>query len=108
MQLEMAARPIGTPKTGGRQKGTRNQRTRDFQAAVSASGVTPLEYMLAVMRDETVDPGRRDGMAKAAAPYIHPRLASMEAKIGLSVLDKLDDSEQRALAAALAALIGEP
>jgi hypothetical protein len=36
----------------------------------------PLEYMLAVMRDETAPPERRDEMAKAAAPFVHPRLAA--------------------------------
>ena len=60
----------GRTKTGGRQKGVANKRTQQFQAAVADSGLTPLQYMLAVLRDE---------MAKAAAPYIHPRLASIEA-----------------------------
>lgn len=35
------------------------------------SGVTPLEYMLAVMNDAEGDPDRRDKMAIAAAPYVH-------------------------------------
>ena len=69
----------GRTKTGGRQKGVANKRTQQFQAAVADSGLTPLQYMLAVPRDETADPERRDEMAKAAAPYIHPRLASIEA-----------------------------
>ena len=43
-----------------------------------AEGVPPLEYMLAVMRDEQAEAHRRDEMAKAAAPYIHPRLATIE------------------------------
>jgi hypothetical protein len=34
--------------------------------------------MLRVMRDQNVDPHRRDYMAKAAAAYIHPRLSSSE------------------------------
>jgi len=36
-----------------------------------------LDYMLRVMRDETAEPTRRDAMAKAAAPYVHPSLASV-------------------------------
>jgi hypothetical protein len=67
------SRPKGLPKTGGRQKGVANARIREFNAAVSASGLTPLEYMLAVLRDESVEPDRRDRMAAAAAPYIQPR-----------------------------------
>jgi hypothetical protein len=43
--------------------------------AIAASGLTPLDYMLSVMRDEKVEAHRRDEMAKAAAPYVHPRIA---------------------------------
>lgn len=43
---------------------------------VRKKGDTPLEYMLNVMRDETVDSKRRDAMAAAAAPYLHPRLSN--------------------------------
>jgi hypothetical protein len=32
--------------------------------------------MLAVIRDEQADLQRRDDMAKAAAPHVHPRLAA--------------------------------
>ena len=34
--------------------------------------------MLQVMRDPLVDVDRRDDMAKAAAPYVHPKLAAIE------------------------------
>ena len=37
--------------------------------------ITPLEYMLAVMSDPDADPLRRDKMAIAAAPFMHPRVA---------------------------------
>ena len=36
--------------------------------------------MLRVMRDPTVEPHRRDAMAKAAAPYVHPTLAAVAHK----------------------------
>jgi hypothetical protein len=39
---------------------------------------------MTVLRDETVEPQRRDEMAKAAAPYIHPRLSSVEAQIAIT------------------------
>ena len=74
-------RPVGLPKTGGRRKGSRNKRTGEFKAAVLAAGVTPLEYMLAVMRDPSVDADRRDRMAAAAAPFLHPRLQAVEARV---------------------------
>jgi hypothetical protein len=52
-----------------------------------AEGVSPLEYMLALMRqpsdheDPKVQVAReamRFEAAKAAAPYVHPRLAAVE------------------------------
>ena len=46
-------------------------------AAIGASGPTPLDYMLQVMRDETQELAKRLDAAKAAAPYVHPRLASV-------------------------------
>ena len=91
---------------GGRRRGTPNKATAARQAQVAASGKTPLEVMLSNMRFadeqaatllqrliklETPEP---DGFnlfrevsrlrqvsqdcAKDAAPYIHPRLASVE------------------------------
>jgi len=41
----------------------------------SKTKMTPLEYMLAVMRDEAADEVRRDRMAIAAAAYVHERAA---------------------------------
>jgi len=38
-------------------------------------GGTPLDYMLAVMRDERATPARRDKMALAAAPFVHQRMS---------------------------------
>jgi hypothetical protein len=67
-------------KTGGRQKGTRNRATAEARAAAEASGTLPLDYMLAVMHDPAADPKRRDAMAMAAAPYLHPKLSTVEAK----------------------------
>lgn len=65
-------------KTGGRQKGTPNKATAALAAEIAATGETPLEYMLRVMRDPVAEYDRRDKMAAAAAPYIHPKLASTE------------------------------
>jgi hypothetical protein len=33
--------------------------------------------MIRVMNDPTTEPHRRDAMAKAAAPYLHPQLAAI-------------------------------
>ena len=64
-------------KTGGRRKGTPNRRTAEMRAEMAVSGEMPLDYMIRVMRDPTTEPHRRDAMAKAAAPYLHPQLAAI-------------------------------
>ena len=43
----------------------------DMRSEAAAEGMSPLDYMLWVMRDPTADPSRRDRMAIAAAPYAH-------------------------------------
>lgn len=40
----------------------------------AATGQTPLEYMLSVMNDPDADEGRKDRLAVAAAPYMHPKM----------------------------------
>ena len=65
-------------KTGGRTAGTLNKRTQAMLEEIASTGETPLQYMLRVMRDPEATPARRDAMAAAAAPYIHPRLAQLD------------------------------
>lgn len=65
-------------KTGGRVKGVPNKATAAKVKEIQATGLAPLDYMLAVMRDTGAEPSRRDEMAKAAAPYVHPKLAAIE------------------------------
>ena len=38
----------------------------------------PLAYMLRIMRDETADEKRRDAMALASAPYLHPKMQTVQ------------------------------
>lgn len=73
--------PRGGARTGaGRKAGTPNKATAERQQAVAESGLTPLDYMLSVMRDEDKQFDVRLEAAKAAAPYVHPKLASVEHK----------------------------
>lgn len=46
--------------------------------AALESGISPLDYMLQVMRNPRADAKRRDAMAAAAAPYVHARLSSVQ------------------------------
>lgn len=95
------ARHGGARKGAGRPKGTATQRTRAIADKLAKeAGITPLEYMLTVLNEgpeqikERFDAGdieeaeylillkahieRRDWAAEKAAPYIHPRLASVQ------------------------------
>ena len=69
----------------GRPKGSPNKKTAERIAAIEASGETPLEYMLRVMRDPKVDKERRDRNAAQAAPYVHPKLAQIDANARLNL-----------------------
>lgn len=77
----------GSPKTGGRQKGTPNKSTmratRRTHAIINEAvdaNYLPLDHMLRVLRDPTADERRRDTMAIAAAPYVHPRLMAAQVR----------------------------
>jgi len=80
----------GARPNAGRKKGTQNKVTKERAevtkkviAQAAADGITPLEVMLTAMRmawdaqkiDEAV------AVARDAAPYMHPRLASSTVKI---------------------------
>ena len=69
----------------GRKKGSVSKRSQEVAAAIMQTGKLPLAYMLEVMRDETADAQRRDEMARAAAPYIHPRLSSIDGDLNLHI-----------------------
>lgn len=68
-------------RRGGRQKGTPNKATAAREAAVKASGLTPLEYMLKIMRNRKLPRDVRLDAARSAAPYVHPKRASVEHRI---------------------------
>lgn len=61
----------------GRKVGAASRRTREVANKAAQEGLTPLEYMTAVMTDPTADQKRRDAMAVAAAPYMHARLQAV-------------------------------
>ena len=68
----------GARPGAGRKPGALNKATKQQRDAIKASGLTPLEYLLSVMRDEGTDKRERIDAAKAAAPYCHPRLSQVE------------------------------
>lgn len=77
------------PNAGkGRVKGVPNKASKVREAIIAAAGVTPLEYLLSVMRDSQ-DVALRLEAAKAAAPYVHPRLANVELRATHTVSTEL-------------------
>ncbi|HEX7644842.1 MAG TPA: hypothetical protein VF472_21790 [Burkholderiaceae bacterium] len=89
----------GARPGAGRKKGAPNKKTAETQKRVAESGLTPLDFMLQIMRQPDIEPlppeaesaeivshlakrlqhdELRFEAAKAAAPYVHPKLASVE------------------------------
>jgi hypothetical protein len=72
------ARIGGTRAGAGRPLGAKNKRTIALEEECAAGGELPKGFMLRVMRDESQPMPLRADMAKAAAPYFHPRLNAIE------------------------------
>ena len=83
----------GARKGAGRKPGSATKRTREIADKAAAEGTTPLEVMLKAMSafaTEADRVGKSDtethlkllvaaaGVAKDAAPYVHPRLQAIE------------------------------
>jgi len=87
-------------RRGGRQRGTPNKRTQEQIARVRETGITPLEYLLQVMRDEQSPAALRLDAATRAAPYVHPRLAAVDVDLTSAprCADGLTDDELLAIA----------
>jgi hypothetical protein len=73
--------PAGGKRPGsGRPKGSRNVKTQEQAKAIKESGLTPLDYMLSVMRNDANELGVRLDAANKAAPYVHSKLATVDHK----------------------------
>jgi hypothetical protein len=89
----------------GRKPGSATKKTREIAEQAVAEGITPLEVQLQTMRALWAEATKGNALdlekateacaiAKDAAPYIHPRLSSVEASVGVTnheaALDELD------------------
>jgi hypothetical protein len=52
---------------------------------IAKSGLTPLDYMLTTLRDADSTDENKRWAAQNAAPYVHPRLSSVQAHIEGSI-----------------------
>ncbi|NIW47065.1 MAG: hypothetical protein GWN30_20645 [Gammaproteobacteria bacterium] len=84
----------GKRKGAGRPKGSTNKLTAEQVEAVQ-QGQSPLEYLLSVMRDREREDKDRIDAAKAAAPFVHAKLSSVEmnARVGFDHESALDELE---------------
>jgi hypothetical protein len=95
----------GRREGAGRKPGALTKKTQEIVAACIADGnITPLEYLLQVMRNPNEDAARRLDAAKSAAAYVHPRLSATTVTHDTRNLDDLDTP---ALVALLASGRGE-
>ncbi len=71
--------PRGGARPGaGRKPGQTTKLNDEARRKALAGGISPLDYLLQVMRDEEAEAKRRDWAAAAAAPYVHARRASVD------------------------------
>jgi hypothetical protein len=71
----------GTRPGAGRKKGSAAKLDAKARKAVIDSGQTPLDFLLDVMRDASHEFHSRLDAAKAAAPYVHSKLSTVDAKV---------------------------
>lgn len=72
-------------KRGGRQKGSKNKRTVERAKtieAIKASGKDPVTFFSQILQNEAAPLDLRFAAAKELAPFMHPKLASIEARTG--------------------------
>lgn len=68
----------GKRPNSGRKRSAIQERAEELSAKIvvraERTGITPLEYLLSIMRDENEKPSARLEAAWRAAPYMHPKL----------------------------------
>lgn len=84
----------------GRPEGAVTKRTRETAEKAASAGLMPLDYMLAILRDDRADAKDRMWAAEKAAPYVHAKLASVEHSGTLDVTTQTKEQRDAAVAAA--------
>lgn len=83
--MDTSAKPRTVGRHGGARPGAGRKPGTPYRSSIQGAKslrerfpVFPLEYMLNVINDPTASHERKDYIARAAAPYVHPRLASVD------------------------------
>jgi hypothetical protein len=71
----------GARPGAGRKPGALSKATAKAREMAEATGEMPLTFMLNRMRDPEAPMADRMDMAKAAAPYVHSKLSTVEATV---------------------------
>ena len=74
----------GRRNGAGRKPGAKTTKTREAAEFILASGITPLGYFQGLLEGTVAFDEVKFEAAKAAAPYVHARLAAIEAKHDIS------------------------
>lgn len=84
----------GGPRPGsGRPKGAVNIKTKEAIAQAAETGISPLDFLLAAMRDESRGFETQMDAAKAAAPYLHAKLSAVENSGSITIAHETAISE---------------
>ncbi len=89
------------PKKTGRPRGSRNRRTIEMQA-LATDGISPAEYLLSVMRDESRPEEERIRAAGLVAPYVYAKPKQLAQTVHVTI-PELNTIEAIAEAAAIIA-----
>jgi hypothetical protein len=68
----------GARPGAGKPKGSVSKFNDAARAKAAAGGITPLAYLLGLLRADDTSESVKIDVAKAAAPYMHARLAAVE------------------------------
>ena len=91
----------GSRKGAGRKKGQATKINEAAREQALSSGISPLDFMLSLLRDTQLPRADRFEAAKAAAPYVHARLAAVEhsGSVGIKRATEVSDDELANIAA---------
>jgi hypothetical protein len=91
---EKGGRPIGSAKTGGRQKGTPNRATLTIREKLEAMGCDPIVEFAKIAMNEKNEIDVRMRCLDKIAPYIYPKLKpvdmSSDEPLVINVITKID------------------
>lgn len=87
----------GKREGAGRKPGAITQKTREIAEKAAVAGITPLDVMLEAMRGayDAGDLKEAASFAKDAAPYVHAKLANVQADVDLAVTGRIETITRR-------------